>query len=214
MNRTLLALLALAIVASCTRSEPGKHLRFEDIKVDHARLRTDVVGIGKWAEPSAYVLADAKNVAAEGAYVTLAGSLLDAEGKEISALRAQSIYIPGGERRTFALVDADRKPRPDAKGAKVFVRGANVPKVPPPAHVEQLHTFDDHGQLVLQAYVVNDTDRAGTLTVLASFHDADDLPIQRPFALVRLPALGRESVRFIGPKGAKAGNIYVGEVSY
>lgn len=210
----LILLMAVALAAGCKHSDPPKHLRFEDIKVDHARLRTDEVGIGKWAESSAYVLADAKNVASEGAYVTLAGEMLDASGQAISKLRPQSIWIPAGERRTFALVDAERKPRPEAKGARVFVRGALVPKTPPPAHVEELHTFDDHGQLVLQAYVVNTADRATTLTVLASFHDADDLPIQRPFALVKIGPSEKESVRFIGPKGAKKGLIYVGEAVY
>lgn len=206
--------LVLALVTSCKHSDPAKHLPFEEIVVDHARLRTDEVGVGKWAENSAYVLADAKNAATSGAYVTLAGEMVDGAGRIISKLRPQSIWIPPGERRTFALVDAERKPRPEAKGARVFVRGALVPKTPPPAHVEELHTFDDHGQLVLQAYVVNTADRATTLTVLASFHDADDLPIERPFSILQIGPAAKEAVRFIGPKGSKKGLIYVGEAVY
>lgn len=210
------ALLTVSLVAlfafSCKHNEPAKHLRFDDIKVDHARMRTDTVGVGKWAENSAYVLADAKNTANEGAYVTLAGEMLDAGGKPMSKLRPQSIYIPPGESRTFALVDAERKPRPNAKGAKVEVRGALVPPKPPDARIEELHTFDDHGQLVLQAYVINGADRIGTIMVLASFHDADGLPLERPFKMQSIPAGGRESVRFIGPPGSKTGAIYVGEV--
>lgn len=214
MTRFLLITFAVVGLAaiSCKQTEPAKHLPFEAITVDHARMRTDIVGIGQWAENSAYVLADAKNTAKEGAYVTLAGEMLDAAGTPLSKLRPQSIYIPPGEQRTFALVDADRKPRPDAKGAKVLVRGALVPPKPPDAKIEELHTFDDHGQLVLQAWVVNNADRPGTVMVLASFHDADGLPLERPFKLQPLQSGARESVRFVGPEGSKTGMIYVGEI--
>jgi len=73
------------------------------------------------------VLVEAENTANAGAYVTLGGELTDDAGKTVSTLRAASLYIPAGELRTFALVDKERKPRPTAKGAKIFVRGARVP---------------------------------------------------------------------------------------
>src|SRR5262249_60360780 len=79
-----------------------------------ARMRTDVVGDGKFASTSSFVLVDAENTAAEGAYVTLGGAFTDAAGATVGQLKSQSLWVPAHESRTFALVDSERVARPTA----------------------------------------------------------------------------------------------------
>ncbi len=225
----LLALLAIA----CSRT-PKRELDLDLIKVPGpARMRTDTVGVGKFAAPATFVLVDAENTAAEGAYVTLGGELTDANGATVGTLNPMSLWVPAHESRTFALVDAERKERPGTTSARVKVRGALVPAAPPTARIEELHSFDDHGQLVLQANVVNDANREGQVMVVAAFYDDQDKPLTRPFNVLKIgakqhgeagscpessedkvPLVSRCGVRFIGPPGAKRGTIFVGEVVY
>jgi hypothetical protein len=222
-----------AIAAACGETAPKEELPLDAIKVEGAHMRTDTVGVGQFEENATFVLVDARNTADKGAYVTLAGELLDASGTVLGELRLQSLWIPAGELRTFALVDSERKPRPTAKSARAKVRGAVV--LPAPVvHVEELHTFDVQGQLVLQAYIVNDAVRSGTATVIATFRDAANKPLTRPFSLIKiggktesvepgncpdadedkLPLVSKCPIRFVGPPGAKTGTIYIGDVMF
>src|SRR6185295_18453190 len=74
------AAVAIAL-AGCSHSKPARNLDLDAIHVSpDARLRTDVVGDGKFASTASFVLVDAENAAAEGAYVTLGGELRDAAG--------------------------------------------------------------------------------------------------------------------------------------
>lgn len=227
---------ALAIVAAfaiACKSTPKRELDLALIEVQGAHMRTDTVGDGQFTDTATFVLVDAKNTAAEGAYVTLAGELVDAGGAVVGTLVTQSLWIPAGEVRTFALVDTERKPRPTAKSARAKVRGASVFPAPL-ARIEELHTFDDHGKLVLQAYLVNDADRDGKIVVIGAFHDASGRPITRPFNVVKigakqdpatpgncpdadednLPMVSKCPIRFIGPPGATRGMIFVGDTVY
>ncbi|MGE5185185.1 MAG: hypothetical protein ACM31C_24115 [Acidobacteriota bacterium] len=191
-------------------------------ELDHDKIRvlpaitprTDTVGEGKFAETSTFVLVDAENDAGEGAYITLSGELADAAGAEVGVLRAQSLWIPPGEQRTFALVDRERKPRPTAAAARIHVRGASVPASPPPAHVGELREVPDNGRIVAQGIVHNDADRAGNLVVIASFHDASGHPMTRPFSMVRVAAHATQAVQFVGPDGSVHGTIYIGDTVY
>src|SRR5215831_9815857 len=108
-----------------------------------------MVGEGKFEEQSMIVLVDAENTGKEGAYITLNGELADAGGSVVGELRAQSLWIPPGDERTFALVDRERKPRPTAAAARIHVRGASIPAVPPPAHVGELREVVDNGRIVV-----------------------------------------------------------------
>jgi len=227
-----LAILAVLAIAGC-ESTPKRELALDLIEVEGAQLRTDTVGEGQFTDTATFVLVDARNKAAEGAYVTLAGELIDASGAAVGSLVPQSLWIPGQESRTFALVDSERKARPTTKSARAKVRGAIV--LPPPlARIEELHSFDDHGQLVVQAYLVNDSNRDGQIMVIGSFHDAGGRPMTRPFDVVKikaaqhpatpgrcpssdsdkLPLVSKCSVQFIGPKGAVRGTMFVGETVY
>lgn len=202
-------------VGACGRSEPARNLDLELIRVSgDARMRTGTVGERAFEDTATFVLVDAENRAAEGAYVTLGGALIDERGGQTGALRAQSLWIPAGASRTFALVDAERKPRPEAKTARIEVRGALVPSDPPRARIDELHSFTDDGRVVVQAYLVNDADRPGRAVVIGAFHDDANRPMTRPFETVEIAAHSRQVVRFVGPPRSKRGTIFLGDVVY
>lgn len=202
-------------LAACGHSRPARNLDLDQIRVSgDARLRTDVVGEGKFASTASFVLVDAENAAAEGAYVTLGGELTGASGATVGELRSQSLWIPPHEARTFALVDRQRAPRPTAVAARIKVHGAVIPGEPPRAHVADLHAFDDRGKIVVQAYLVNTADRPGRIVVIGAFHDARGQPMTRPFQLIEIAANHRQVVQFVGPEGSTRGTIFVGDVVY
>jgi len=232
-------LLLLAVGFACGRSSPARNLDLDRIRVDEARLRTDTVGGdpklygvqpgmnrelrdyieqsnegGRFSDQATFVLVDAENAGDAGAVVTLGGDLRDAAGQALGALKPESLWIPAGDRRTFALVDTERKSRPTAAGAKIVVRGALIPEEPPVVHVEDIHTFDDFGKQVVQGLLVNDADRAGQAIVIASFHDVKKQPMTRPFSLIQIAAKQRRTVQFVGPPGSSTATIYVGDTIY
>jgi len=215
-----IATLSLALwlrlwLAGCQASHPARQLDLDAIRVSGgARMRTDTVGDGKFAETATFVLVDAENTAAEGAYVTLAGSLKDAGGATVGALKLQSLWVPARETRTFALVDDQRAVRPTAAAARITVSGAMIPSEPPRAQIAELHEFDDRGKTVVAAYVVNAADRPGQAMVIGAFHDASGEPMTRPFQMIELAAHSRRVVQFVGPPGSTRGTIFVGDVIY
>ncbi|TMQ08708.1 MAG: hypothetical protein E6J90_39610 [Deltaproteobacteria bacterium] len=199
----------------CGHSKPARNLDLDQIRISSdARLRTDTVGDGKFASTASFVLVDAENAAAEGAYVTLGGELADAAGARVGDLRSQSLWIPPHEVRTFALVDRERVARPAAAGARIKIYGAVIPDEPPRAQITDLHSFDDRGKIVVQAYLVNAADRPGQIMVLGSFHDAHGQPMTRPFQMVEIAARDRRVVQFVGPEGSTRGTIFVGDTIY
>ncbi|MDQ3365427.1 MAG: hypothetical protein M3680_08370 [Myxococcota bacterium] len=214
-----LALLILAVVvlggaAGCSHRESAKHVELDLIRVlGDARMRTDTVGAGTFTDTATFVIVDAENAAKTGAYVTLGGSLTDGSGAVTGPLKPQSLWVPAGEVRTFALVDAARQPRPGATSAKIEVRGALIAD-PPQARIEDLHRFDDAGKIVVQASLVNDAPRAGQVLVIAAFHERDGRPMTRPFSLVHIGPKRRTTVQFVGPPGSVRGTIFVGEETY
>src|SRR5215510_10862355 len=148
------ALVVVGLVLGCSHSRPARNLDLDQIRVlDGARLRTDTVGDGKFAITASFVLVDAENAAAEGAHVTLGGELTDATGATVGELKAQSLWIPPHQARTFALVDRQRATRPTAAAARIKVYGAVIPDEPPRAQITELHSFDDRGKIVVQAYL-------------------------------------------------------------
>lgn len=208
-------LAAVALGLGCSHSRPARNLDLDQIRVlDDAWLRTDVVGDGKFASTASFVLVDAENTAAEGAHVTLGGELTDASGITVGELKAQSLWIPAHEARTFALVDRQRVPRPTAAAARIKVYGAVIPDEPPRAQIAELHSFDDRGKIVVQAYLVNTADRPGQIMVIGAFHDAHGQPMTRPFQLIEIAAHDRRVVSFVGPDGSTRGTIFVGDTVY
>jgi hypothetical protein len=204
----------MTLLVACA---PGKthELDHDLIRVTgDARLRTDTIGEGRFEEQATFVLVDAENTAGDGSYVTLGGELDDASGTKVGELKAQSLWIPAGEQRTFALIDRERKPRPTAAGAKIYVRGASVPASPPVATIGELKEIEDNGKIVAQGIVHNAATRAGQIMVIASFHDAGGQPMTRPYAMVRVEAHGAQPVQFVGPPGSKHGTIFAGDAIY
>lgn len=213
--RAPLLMIAAALLGACAKSKPARQLELDAIRVtSDARLRTDTVGDAKFASTATFVLVDAENTAPDGAYVTLGGDLTASGGEVLGHLKPQSLWIPSGERRTFALVDTERLARPTSTSARIVVRGALVPDEPPKARIADLHTFDDYGKTVVQANLVNDADRMGQIMVIASFHDADGRPMTRPFQMIEIDRRQTTAVQFVGPQGSKTGMIYVGDVIY
>jgi hypothetical protein len=209
-----LPFVVVAILAAACAKKQAHELDHALIRVtSDARLRTDSIGEGKWVEQATFVLVEAENTAKEGAYVTLGGELADESGKTIGELRAQSLWIPAGELRTFALVDRERKPRPDARGAHIRVRGAQVSK-PPPAHIDGLRQLMDGDKALVQGTVVNEAARGGSIVVIASFYGADGRPMTRPFSLVWVEPKAGQPVQFVGPSGSTRGTLFIGETVY
>jgi len=211
-SRVLLIVLALA---ACGRARPSHNLELDAIRLTgDARLRTDTVGDGKFASTASFVLIDAENTSGTGAYVTLGGELTETTGAVAGQLKSQSLWVPAHEVRTFALVDRERVARPSATAARIKVYGALVADEPPRAHIEELHSFDDRGRVVVAAYVVNTADRPGQFMVIGAFHDAHGQPMTRPFEMVVLGANARRTVQFVGPQGSTRGEIFVGDAIY
>lgn len=206
--------LVVALIG-CAKHEPARQLDKNLIHVTpDARLRTDTIGSGQFSDLATFVLVEAENTAREGADVTLGGELTDEAGKTVGELRAQSVYVPAGETRTFALVDKQRKARPDAKAARIYVRGAQVPKHLPPVTIDGIRQLEDNGKTVVQAVVKNDAERGGNIMVIATFYDAQGKPMTRPFSMLWVDKHAELPVQFAGPSGSTRGTIFLGDVAY
>lgn len=207
--------VALVLALAACESKSVRHLDLEKIVVtSEAKLRTDTVGEGQFAQRATFVLVDAENKSLQGAIVTLGGQLTDGSGAVVGEFKPQSLWIPGNDERTYALVDLAQAERPDARAARIVVRSATIPDFDPVARVDQIHELTDDGKLVVQGIVHNDADRPGQIEVIASFHAADRTPVTRPFTLVRVPAHATQAVQFVSPPGAAHGTIFVGDTSF
>lgn len=230
-------LVIATLLGSCARTEPAPQLDHALVEVvGEPRLRTDTVGEGAHAAPTAFVLIDARNGSREPAVITLGGELTGEGGGVVGALAPQSLHVPAGEVRTFALIERRGEhpgERPAATGVRVVVRDAQVARHPPSMRIDELHAFDDHGRVVVQGRLVNTAARDGNALVIAAFHGPDGRPITRPF---RVYEIGRHAgdtaqactdtpgdrrsfrapctVQFIGPPGSTRGTIFVGDVEY
>ena len=203
----------LQIPTACTdTSQPDRRPRDPRLRdlCDHL---TEVLDDRRFSANATFVLVDADNASDTNAYVTLAGTLRDAQGTALGELKAESLWIPAGEQRTFALVDAEHAKRPGAAGAQIRVRGARA-DTPPMMHVEAVKTFDDYGKAVVQATLVNDADHPGRALVFAAFRDADQRPMARPFSFVLVDGHAKSYVQLVGPKGSKTATVFVGETIY
>ncbi|MGE0546713.1 MAG: hypothetical protein AB7O24_24550 [Kofleriaceae bacterium] len=218
-------LVIILALAACSKSAPARKLDLELIKVPGAaNLRTDTIGDGTFTDVSTFVLVDAQNTATEGAYVTLGGQLTDGSSTVLGELKSQSLWIPAGEIRTFALVDAERVPRPKASAARIVVHGALVPESPPRVRVSDFRTFAEPNRTIVEGKLVNDADRLGQALVIAAFYDSHGQLMTRPFQNIVVDPQGRmqavdaktptDVVRFVGPPGSVRGTMFVGDIVY
>jgi hypothetical protein len=203
------------LVASCGDPIREKHLDPGVIRVTtDAKMRTDTVGDGKFAETATFVLVDAENTAPEGAYVTLSGSLADQSNTVVGTLKPQSLWIPAHESRTYALIDDARQPRTAAVGARVDVRGVLVPAYGPVAQLTEMKQVDDGDKVLVSAKLFNPSERPGRIVVIGSFHDADNRPMTRPFDTIALEPKRFTYLQYVGPRGSKHAQMFVGDEAY
>lgn len=185
-----------------------------DVVTDKLRVVSGDVGHDQWKTDATYVLVEARNESDRDVDVTLGGALTSADGATLGALRKESIRIPAGGGRMFALVDSEQVARPGATGARVDVLGALPVEYAPPIIVTDGHVYSDQDRAVVAGNVINTADRPGSAVVIAAFFDADGRPMQRPSTLFKLDPMGKRGTQFVGPVGSKSAYLFIGEVNY
>jgi hypothetical protein len=187
---------------------------FIEIAAPRMELLRGPVGTGKFESEASYVLVDAKNKFGEDLLVTLGGELLDERGAAVGTLRPQSLRIPTGGIRMFALIDSENRVRDEAKRAQLSVKGAMTVNYPPPVEITEGRVDTDQGRAVVRGNVVNTADRNVAVIVIAGFYDASGRPMKRPSTHFDLTGKGQRSVRFVGPEGSKKAYLFVGDTVY
>ncbi|MCG8419590.1 MAG: hypothetical protein MJE77_16790 [Proteobacteria bacterium] len=177
-------------------------------------LRHDRVGHGKWQSQATFVLADAHNTDKRDLLVTLRAVFVDRHGAQVGISDSQSLRIPAGGVRTFALVDNQQRVRTHATSARVEVMGAYAPDHPPPVQITDGKVYRDGDRVVVNAMVRNAVERPVHVIVIAGFYDRDGKPMTRPFTSMYVPGDGNHPAEFVGPPGSVKGYIFVGDMVY
>jgi hypothetical protein len=212
----LVAAVAAALGGACTR-------RTEDIIPSaqirvtlNANMRTDAVE--NVAGKATFVLVDAENLSPRDGFIALRGTLLDAAGAKVGRLRPEELYVPAGEKRTFALLDADELARPTAVGASVEIGSALFARRKLSVEVSDEITHPDTGpagaRVVIGANVTNKASKTAKVIVLAAFRDAAGKPLTRPFDVMSIGAGITRPVRFVGPPGSTEADVYLGQITF
>lgn len=202
-----------ALAASCGKREPaGPPVDLSRIQVSGAVVKTGAVGEPRWRSQATYALVEARNQTDDDVMVTLGGEL---EGAGQSwPLRRESLRVPAGGSRLFALVDDGQAERPQASGARVAVTGAMRVAYPPPFAVTDGNVVLDEDRAVAAGYVTNTAERDGSAVVIAAFFDESGTPLQRTSTVFALSPGGKRGVRLVGPVGSRSAYLFVGEVNY
>jgi hypothetical protein len=207
--------MTLVTTLTGCQPSPSRSLDLDLIWVSsEPKVRTDTVGEGPFASQSTFVLVDAENRGPEAAMVTLGGTFRDGDGAVVGTLNPESLWIPAGDRRMFALVDKARVPRPEARGAQILVYGAKVTDRPPIMRIVEPRSFDDFGKQIAQAKLINDADRPGRAVVIGAFYDSQNRPMTRPFTTVPIDSKSTLPLQLVGPPGSTTGTIFLGEIVY
>lgn len=213
--RLQVALLALLLVgAGCKHERQWDEAVAPDaVELDRAHqvIKQGAVGAGDFRTTASYVLVPARNTSARDLIVTLRGDLV--VGRERFELLPESLRVPAGGERTFALVDRGQLARPGAS-AEVVVSGALAVSYPPSIHVTDGVVHEDQGRAVAAANVENTSKLEARVPVIAVFHDPAGLPMERPFTVIVLAAGGKRGVQLVGPPGSKTAQLYVGEAQF
>jgi hypothetical protein len=211
------AAILLALIA-CGRggdwSSPEVSYDTIHVEADRLAIKTGPVGHDQWKSNATYVLVEAKNTAEQDLLVTLSADLIDADKKVVGKTRRESIRIPAGGSRLFALVDDQQAERAAAAGARVDVRGAQTASYPAPIVVTDGNVYFDQDRAVVAGNVLNNADREGKAIVIAAFFDEKGRPMQRPSTLFRLAGKGTRGTQMVGPPGSRSAYLFIGEVNY
>jgi hypothetical protein len=177
-------------------------------------LHTGSVGSGEHESVATYVLVDATNPGGQDLSVTLGGSFVDATGRDLGTMERQSLRIPAGGTRTFALVDGEQASHAEATAATIEVTSAVKLDYPEQVTITDLHQYEDGERIVVKAYVQNTVGRIARALVFATFYDSQGRPMQRPSTLFTLERNARRGVQFVGPSGSVRATMSVGDVVY
>ncbi len=177
-------------------------------------LHTGVVGTGEHESEATYVLVDATNPGTLDLAVTLGGVLRPLQPLVQQPLHRQSLRIPAGGTRTFALVDGEQSTHPTASGATIEVTSAVQLDYPEQITITDLNVYDDNGRVVVAGYVQNTVERIGRSLVFATFYNAEGSPMERPSTVFRLERNARRGVQFVGPPGSVRATLSVGDIVY
>lgn len=216
-------LLAAAVACSTAIGACKKPKGWEQREVDYGlvevagdklRLRHDTVGEGKFASQATFVLVDATNTHDADLMVSLGGELVDANGQVVGELGVESLRIPRGGTRMFALIDKQRVTREAATGARVRVVGAHEVEYAPPVQISDDRVVKEANRLTVYATIRNTEPRYVKVIVLAGFYDENDVPMTRPFTLMQLAGETTHPAEFHGPEGAQKAYIFIGEMVY
>lgn len=211
------ALAALALLGGCENQEGFKpsHVGRSALEVrrDGATLVTGSVGSGKFEKTGTYVLVDVANPFSVAVIATLEGDLLDANGNKVGALNRDSLRIPTGAQRTFALVHHSGEV-PSAVSADIRVAHTQIAKYLPTIGMTDAHVYQDGDRVVVAANLHNNTDKETIVVVIAGFYDASGKIMRRPHTVLRIPSTVTHPARFVGPPGSKTGYLFLGEQIY
>ena len=94
------ALMAILLLATACEKDTWKPKEADRKQIvvhgELMTLHTGTVGTGEHEGHATYVLVDATNPSKLDLAVTLAGSFLDGDGKEVGKIQRQSLRIPAG----------------------------------------------------------------------------------------------------------------------
>jgi hypothetical protein len=207
------ALVCALILAACSSSEkPGESVPTGVTIVAEAGLdvRQGQIGVESTL-PGTWVYVEVENRTAEDRAVVVEGTFF-AGGKQLVTTASDSLRVPAGQRRVFALVS--NGPLPDATRAEVHVLKAPAVPYPDPFAIEDLRFEKVDGGTTAGAMVRNTLDAPSTATVVGVFYDAAGKVLSRPFVLMAFHGASGRPVLFQGPPGATRSFVFVATSTY
>ena len=216
-NKASCVALATLSSAGCKKQDEWTRTEVSYDLIEVARntqkVITGEVGVGRWNTMASYVLVDARNISDDDLLVTMGGTLDGEDKSVVGTLRRQSLRIPAGGVRTFALVDKNDQPRA-ASSATVAVVGAMKALHKPSVIVTDGNVYRDGDRVVVAGYVVNIADREVHVVVIAGFYDESGAPMRRPSTKYTLTGNGKRSAQFVGPDGSRSAYLFIGDAAY
>lgn len=216
-HRSFLVLLFLLNSAGCEKAT-WKPVEADKNQITLAgslmTIHSGPVGMGAHKGEASYALVDATNASKDAVMVTLAGNLLNKESEPVGAFTHQSLRIPPGGTRTFALVDDQETIRSTATGASIEIASASIVTYPEQMAIREFHQYEDGDRVVVKAYLQSMVPRAGSAVVFATFYDKSGRPMKRPATVLRLQGKTKRGVQFVGPSGSVRGTMAVGEMNF
>jgi hypothetical protein len=218
LTRLTIVLAALATAATAC-SEGG----FTRPEADHSQIRlltdklavrTGPVGEAQWRSQATYALVEARNDGDEDLDVTLGGELIDRSGQTAWPVRRESLRVPAGGGRLFALIDDRQAARPQATGARIEVVGAAGARHAPSFVLTSGKVVMDQDRAVAAGYLVNTAKNDGSVVLIGAFFDQGGAPLERTSTLFRLSGGGKRGVQLVGPPGSRSAYLFVGDFAY